>query len=84
MNMKGSQQTPHATVRQIIIENAQKGETYRIEFNGDSVVYEGVPVALPGMTAPDEDIFDFRITGPDDRRGIQRRSVHEVKWLERA
>jgi hypothetical protein len=82
--MKGHQQTPHGTVRQTIIENAQKGETYRIEFHGDAVVYEGVPVGLPGMTSPDEDIFDFRVTAPEDHRGMQRRSVHEVKWLERA
>lgn len=83
MEMKEPQQTTLETVRQAIIENAQKGESYRIEFNGDPVVYEGLPVALPGMTSADEDIFDFRVTAPEEKRGLQRRSVHEVRCLER-
>lgn len=76
-------QSVHDKAREIIVENAQKGELYRMMFKDDPVTYEGIPVALPGVTSSDDDVFDFKVVEPPRKRGMLRRSVHQISWLEK-
>jgi len=76
-------ETPHEKARENILQNAQKGEIYRLRFEGDPVTYTGMPVAMPGSTGMDDEVFEFRILEPEEKAGVQRRSIHEIAWLEK-
>lgn len=73
----------HERVREIVTENAQKGELYRLQFKNDPITYVGLPVALSGVTSSYDESFEFKVLEPADRRGLHRRSVREVEWLEK-
>lgn len=77
-------ETPHERVRELVMQNAQKGEVYRVMFRGDPVTYEGMPVALPGMTTDTGETFEFKVLSPEDKKGVQRRSIHDVAWMEQS
>jgi len=76
--------TPHEKARENILQNAQKGEIYRLKFEGDATMYTGMPIALPGITGEDDEVFEFRILEPEEKAGVQRRSIHEIAWLEKS
>ena len=69
--------------RERIIENAQKGEAFRIAFKGNPQVYEGIPVALPGLTVREEDCFEFKVREPPHKRGMKRFAYCQIANMEK-
>lgn len=70
--------------REIISQNAQKGEPYRIKFMNDPVIYTGVPIAMTRLASIDNDQFDFKVVEPPEHSGVQHRSMGEIESMEKA
>ena len=80
---KTGRQTDPGKVRETIVQNAQKGQMYRLIFADDPVIYEGMPITQPGMTADDENVFEIKLIGPSSREGdVLRRSINDITWIE--
>jgi hypothetical protein len=67
-----------------IVQNAQKGELYRIKFRGDPVTYEGIPLARPGWTSEKPGRFEFDVVRPERHRGVSERAIGEIETFERS
>lgn len=69
--------------RQLIVQNTQKGQHYRIMFSHDSAIYEGIPVISPDRDSGDPDAFEMRlVTPPGEDAKVIRRSISDIAWLE--
>ena len=82
MRPDAQRQEIHEKARELIVENAQKGEMYRIVFEGDPQAYEGIPLALPGMTPADENVFIFKVLEPVHKRGTMRCVYRRIERME--
>jgi len=70
-------------ILETLVQNAQKGEPYRIKLFDDPVVYEGIPLSTPGDTTLDDDSFRLDVTSPEDRAGLMYGRISDIEWMER-
>jgi hypothetical protein len=70
-------------VMETLVQNAQKGEPYRVKLIDDPVVYEGIPLSKPGDTTHDEDAFRLDVTSPPQHSGLLHGRIRDIEWIER-
>ncbi|MGD8316632.1 MAG: hypothetical protein PVH21_04750 [Myxococcales bacterium] len=70
-------------ILETLVQNAQKGEPYRVKLIDDPVVYEGIPLSTPGDTTFDEDSFRLDVTSPPGRAGLLYGRISDIEWIER-
>ncbi|MCF7837625.1 MAG: hypothetical protein K9N49_03255 [Candidatus Marinimicrobia bacterium] len=76
-----TERTVQELAREIIIQNVQKGQMYRVKFSQDPVIYEGMPIALPGMLSGEDEVFEMRVVGPSQEGAVLRRAVGDISWI---
>ncbi len=66
-----------------LVQNAQKGEPYRVKLVDDPVIYEGIALSKPGDTTHDVDSFRVEVTSPPECAGLMYGRISDIEWIER-
>jgi hypothetical protein len=69
--------------QEVLVQNAQKGEPYRVKLVDDPVVYEGIPISTPGDTTQDDDTFRLDVSSPPEQAGLLHSRISKIEWIER-
>jgi hypothetical protein len=69
-------------VLEVLVQNAQRGERYRVKLVNDPVVYEGIPLSTPGATTQDDDTFRLDVTAPPEQAGMLHSRISNIEWIE--
>lgn len=70
-------------ILETLVQNAQKGEPYRVKLVNDPIVYEGIPLSMPGDTTRNADAFRLEVTSPSDQAGLMFSRISDIEWIER-
>jgi hypothetical protein len=71
-----------AKILETLVQNAQKGEAYRVKLTEDPIVYEGIPISRPGETSHEQDAFRFEVTSPPEHAGLGHHRISDIEWIE--
>ena len=71
-----------ARILEVLVQNAQKGERYRLKLVDDPVVYEGIPLSIPGDATHDQDSFRLDVTSPLACAGLMYGRIRDIEWIE--
>jgi hypothetical protein len=67
---------------EVIAHNTQKGDTFALRFKDDPIRYVGIPVL--DSSASEDDEFNFKIFEPEENKGLVKRSIEEIEWMDKA
>lgn len=73
--------TKHQEFYKMIATNRQRGKLYRLRLKDNTTVFVGVPV-ITAETADRADEFEFRITEPEENRGVIQTTITDIETLE--
>ncbi len=66
-----------------IMQNTQKGDTYRIKFKRDNTVYEGIPVISPTESSDEGEAFLLKVLKPKGGKEQFTELISEIEYLKR-
>ncbi|HSN82254.1 MAG TPA: hypothetical protein VLS88_06720 [Polyangiales bacterium] len=78
-----SKRIESSRIMETLVQNARKGEPYRVKLVDDPVVYEGIPLSTPGDATRDPDTFRLEVTSPSEDAGLMYGRISDIEWIER-
>ena len=69
-------------ILEVLVQNAEKGGRYRLKLVDDPVVYEGIPLSIPGDATRDQDSFRVDVTSPLACAGLMYGRIRDIEWIE--
>jgi hypothetical protein len=68
---------------EILVQNQQKGEIYKIKFRNETQTFTGIPMISHRIQQSNDSSFVFNILSPEEHKGIYERSLREIESLEK-
>lgn len=68
---------------QILVQNARKGERYRIKLKGSTLEYNAIPLIQMNFDVPGDGTFMMKIFEPAEYKGIQYHRLEDIDTLEK-
>jgi hypothetical protein len=68
---------------EILVQNAQKGETYKMKLTTSPVTYLAIPMKNLGTRSGDKNMFSYQVLYPEDQKGLYEGWIDEIELLEK-
>ena len=68
---------------EILVQNAQKGESYLIRLKDDPTVYLAIPLLRGNYDTEDDSTFIMNILRPEKYKGVYKEPIEDIEMLKK-
>lgn len=66
---------------EVLVQNAQKGESYLMKLKDNPIVYIAIPLIQYNFSTEDENTFVFNVLQPIEQKGVYKKSIEDIEML---
>jgi abortive infection bacteriophage resistance protein len=81
--MNQTQEQDEKKFYEVIVENTQRGDLYKLKFKNDNTIYLGIPVICATCEDENEVKFNFKVIEPKGHKDLITEYISEIEYLQR-